>query len=237
MASYSNPELRERLASEYVLGTLRGRARARFQSLLKYDAALRRIVAEWEARLSPMAAGASEMQPPARLWRRIAARIGGQPARTGWWASLSFWRTFATTSLTAVLALGIYVSTRPRPEPPIAMVAVMSDDKSRPAMVVSWPQLKDAPDPHIRVRIVQDHPTMAPDTSWQLWLLPGGKAAPIPVALVGLEPVQHIRLERSLTKNVWQAWGIALSVEPRGGSPTGAPTGPVIFKGQCVKVI
>ena len=36
---------------------------------------------------------------------------------------------------------------------------------------------------------------------------------------------------------VWQAWGIALSVEPKGGSPTGAPTGPVIFKGQCVKVM
>ena len=27
------------------------------------------------------------------------------------------------------------------------------------------------------------------------------------------------------------AWGMAMSVEPAGGSPTGAPTGPVIFKG------
>jgi anti-sigma-K factor RskA len=33
------------------------------------------------------------------------------------------------------------------------------------------------------------------------------------------------------------AWGIAMSVEPAGGSKTGAPTGPVIFKGQCVKVL
>jgi anti-sigma-K factor RskA len=237
MASYGNPELRERLASEYVLGTLRGPARARFQSLLKYDGALRRIVAEWESRLTPMAAAATEIEPPARLWRRIVARIGREPARSPWWASLALWRTFAAASLTAVLTLGIYIGTLPRPEPPIAMVAVMSDDKARPAMVVSWPQLKGARDPHIRVRIVQDNLRMAPDTSWQLWVLPGGKAAPIPLALVGTEPVQHIRFERSLTKNVWQAWGIALSVEPKGGSPTGAPTGPVIFKGQCVKAL
>ena len=237
MARYADPRLREWLAAEYVLGTLRGRARARFQSLLKYDAALRGVVAEWESCLTPMAAAAAEIEPPARLWRRIAARIGGQPPRSRWWTSLALWRTLAATALTAMLALGVYVGSLPRLEPPIAMVAVMSDDKARPAMVVSWPQLKDARDPHIRVHIVQDHPTMAPDTSWQLWALPGGKAAPIPLALVGIEPIQHIRLERSLRKNVWQAWGIALSVEPKGGSPTGAPTGPVIFKGQCVRVM
>src|SRR5687768_5350551 len=153
MTSYGNPELRERLASEYVLGTLRGPARARFQSLLKYDAALRRVVAEWESRLTPMAAAAAEIEPPARLWRRIAARIGRKPARGRWWASLALWRIFAAASLAAVLALGIYVGRLPRPEPPIAMVAVMADDKARPAMVVSWPQLKGAPNPHIRVRI------------------------------------------------------------------------------------
>jgi anti-sigma-K factor RskA len=231
---YSNPQLCDRLAAEYVLGTLRGPARARFQSLLKYDAALRQRVAEWEERLTPLAAAAEEIAPPTRVWQRIAERIAG---RSGWWTGLAFWRTCAAITTTAVLALGIYVGTLPKPEPPIAMVAVMSDDKARPAMVVSWPQLRDARDPHIRVRIVQDQPTMAPDTSWQLWILPGAKAAPIPLGLVALEPMQTIRLDRSQIKGVWQSWGIALSVEPKGGSPTGAPTGPVIFKGQCVKVL
>ena len=237
MARYANPQTREWLAAEYVLGTLRGQARARFQSLLKYDLALRRIVAEWEERLTPMAGAAAEIEPPARLWRRIAARIGSKPAPSRWWASLAVWRTFAAAGLAAVAALGIYVGTQSRPELPIAMVAVMTDDKARPALVVSWPQLKDANDPHIRVRIVQDQPARAPDTSWQLWVLPGGKAAPIPLALVGPEPIQHIAFDRALRKNVWQAWGIGLSIEPQGGSPTGAPTGPIIFKGQCVKVM
>ena len=237
MASYSNPQLRDKLASEYVLGTMRGAARARFQSLLKYDPGLRRLVAEWEAHLTPMAAAAGEIAPPARLWQRIAARIGGRAGGGDWWASLAFWRTCTATTTAAVLALAVYVGSLPKPEPPIAMVAVMSDDKARPALVVSWPRPRDARDPHIRVRIIQDHTTMAPDTSWQLWILPKAQAAPIPLGLVGLEPMQTIRLERSQLKNVWQSWGIALSVEPKGGSPTGAPTGPVIFKGQCVNVM
>jgi anti-sigma-K factor RskA len=48
--------------------------------------------------------------------------------------------------------------------------------------------------------------------------------------------MQKIPIDRSQIKSVWQSWGIALSVEPQGGSPTGAPTGPVIFKGQCLRI-
>ena len=61
MASYRNPQLRDKLAAEYVVGTLRGRARARFQALLRYDPDLRRIVEEWEARLTPLTAAAGEI--------------------------------------------------------------------------------------------------------------------------------------------------------------------------------
>lgn len=235
MASYSNPQLRDKLAAEYVLGTLRGRAR--FQSLLKYDVSLRRLVAEWEARLTPMAAAAGEIAPPARVWQKIAARIGAASVRGGWWASLALWRTLAAASATAVLALGIYLGAAPRPEPPITMVAVMSDDQSRPAMVVSWPPREEGRDYHIRIRIIQDHPTMAVNTSWELWMLPAGKQPPVSLGLVTTDLTQIITIRPALATRVWEAWGVALSVEPKGGSPTGAPTGPVIFKGQCVKVM
>ncbi|SRR5713226_4038142 len=237
MASYKNPQLRDKLAAEYVLGTLRGRARARFQSLLKYDTDLRRLVADWEARLTPMAAAAGEIEPPARLWRKIAARIGATAAEGGWLRSLAFWRALATASTTAVLALGIYLGAAPKPEPPTATVAVMSDEQSRPAMVVSWPPQEVVGEPHIRVKILQQHPTMPANTSWELWMLPGGKAAPVSLGLVGLDPTQIIKLKPQLARMIGQACDVALSVEPKGGSPTGSPTGPVIFKGQCVQVM
>jgi anti-sigma-K factor RskA len=48
-------ELREHLCAEYVLGTLRGAARRRFEHWLAVDAGLRRAVSEWQDRLSPLA--------------------------------------------------------------------------------------------------------------------------------------------------------------------------------------
>jgi anti-sigma-K factor RskA len=236
MASYSNPQLRDKLASEYVLGTLRGRARARFQGLLKYDPALRQLVAGWEHRLTPLAIAAGDVQPHARVWRRIAARIGVKP-QAGWLASLALWRALAAASTTLALAMVIFIGAQPAPEPPVAMVAVMSDERAQPSMVVSWPPSKSAREAHLRIKIIQDHPTMAANTSWELWMLPGGKAAPVSLGLVGLEENQTLKLRSEHANMMGKAWGLALSIEPAGGSPTGAPTGPVIFKGQCVKVI
>ena len=234
MARYTNPELCDRLAAEYVLGTLRGRARARFESLLRYDPSLRRTVAEWEARITPLAAAASEIAPPARVWQAISHRIAGTARHGG---SLTFWRGLAVTSAAFALVLAAFIGVAPRPEPPLAMVAVMNDDKGQPAMVVSWPPMTAMRDPHLRIKVVQEHPTMASGTAWEMWMLPGGKAAPVSLGLIGIDRDQVMKIAPALAGRMGDAWGIAMSVEPTGGSPTGAPTGPVIFKGQCVKIL
>jgi anti-sigma-K factor RskA len=234
MATYRNPQLRDKLAAEYVLGTLRGRARARFESLLRYDPSLRRTVAEWEAHIIPLATAASEIAPPARVWQAISRRIAGT-ARTG--VGLTFWRGLAFTSATFVLVLAAFIGMTPRPEPPLAMVVVMNDDRGQPAMVVSWPPMTAMRNPHLRIKVVQEHPTMASGTAWQMWMLPGGKAAPVSMGLIGIDRDQVMKIAPALAGRMGNAWGIAMSVEPAGGSPTGAPTGPVLFKGQCVKIL
>jgi anti-sigma-K factor RskA len=232
MASHKNPQLREKLASEYVIGTLRGRARARFQALLRYDPGLRQIVAEWEARLTPLAVAAGEIAPPTRVWRAVAQRIAGGATK-----GLAFWRGLAVTSTAFVLILAAFIGLAPRPEPPMAMVAVMSDDKGEPALVVSWPPMKAMRDPYVRIKVVQEHPVMAPGTTWEMWMLPRGKAAPVSMGLITIDADQTMRIKPTLAERMEGAYGMAMSVEPEGGSPTGAPTGPVIFKGQCVKIL
>jgi len=237
MATYKNPQLRDKLAAGYVLGTLRGRARDRFVALLRYDFDLRRVVAEWEARLTPLAAAAGEIAPPARVWQAVSRRIGGAAPGASWWESLALWRGLAIAGTSFALVLAAYVGMAPRPEPPMAMVAVMNDDKGQPALVVSWPPMKAMRDPHIRIKVVQEHPVMESGTSWEMWMLPGGKAAPVSLGLITTDRDQVMKINPALVNKMGGAWGIAMSVEPARGSPTGAPTGPVIFKGQCVKIL
>ena len=96
--NYDNPELREKLAAEYVLGTMPVLTRRRFERSLARDPALRRAVEDWHARFDPIDLGAASQEPPARIWRAIEHRLALPPAETpaarpGWFASLSVSRT------------------------------------------------------------------------------------------------------------------------------------------------
>ncbi|MCC7485429.1 MAG: anti-sigma factor [Burkholderiales bacterium] len=237
MAIRKDPEVRDALAAGYVLGTLGGRARARFRSLLRYDPRLRRATAEWEARLAPLAGCVPEVPPPARVWRAIERRVRPVRRDRRWWESLAYWRAFSAAIAVFAIALGIALATAPRPEPPTAMVAVMANAAGRTAMVVSWPPMGAMREPRIRVKVMEAHPTMAPSTSWELWLLPEGDAAPVSLGLVSLDREQVMKVPPALGARMRRARAMALSVEPVGGSPTGAPTGPVIFKGDCVRIL
>lgn len=234
---YRNPGLRDKLAAEYVLGTLRGRARARFEALMHYDPALRGLVTQWEGRLAPLAHAASDIAPPARVWDALSKRLAGDARRPRWWESLALWRGLATTGAAVALVLAIVTGVTPEAEPPMSMVAVMNDTQGLPAMTVSWPSMKAMRDPYIRIKVTQKHPTMAPGTTWELWMLPSGEGKPVSLGLITTDVDQVMKLNPELASRIESAWGIAMSIEPKGGSPTGAPTGPVVMKGPCVKIL
>lgn len=235
---FANEELRNKLAAEYVLGTLSARARRRFEINLKDNPALRRAVAEWEKRLTPLALALPEVEPPSRVWQAIESRIHpGRQARPGIWESLSFWRFSSIASGLVALALLILMAL-PGPEAPPAdgtrMVVVMNDLKTRdPAMTASWEPGK--PGKRVmRIRVI-GHADMAPGTAWELWMLPGEDQKPVSLGLITTHDAQTVIVPEPLAAKLDQAQGLAMSVEPAGGSPTGLPTGPVLYAGQCVK--
>mgnify|MGYP001475533431 CR=1 FL=1 len=59
-------------------------------------------------------------------------------------------------------------------------------------------------------------------------------AAPRSLGLLPPEGEFAIALSPQLEKDVISAVALAVSVEPPGGSPSGAPTGPVIYQGAVL---
>lgn len=242
------PELQDRLAAEYALGTLRGPARARFRRWLEQDAALARRAREWAARLDPLSQSVQAVRPPARLWRAIQTRLSAAPARAGLWESLAFWRGLglaasgaAASLLFVLVALGPGAP-QPAPAPvvlrvpsnemPATYLAVLSDPKTHKPMLVAaagrssdqlWVKTLD---PSINV----------PDRSLELWaIMPAGQP-PKSLGMVGRGDKTMLPLHTVADRSLGDVPMLAVSLEPMGGSPTGAPTGPVMYSGPCVKV-
>ncbi|MCB1776389.1 MAG: hypothetical protein KDI50_03030 [Candidatus Competibacteraceae bacterium] len=101
-----HPALRDALAAEYVLGTLHGAARRRFESLLPAHPALRKAVNGWEYRLNRLAAASPVAAPPPEVWRGLEQRLFPVAPSRSWWNNLALWRGLALASvLAAVVAL------------------------------------------------------------------------------------------------------------------------------------
>jgi anti-sigma-K factor RskA len=211
------------LAGEYVAGTLRGAARRRFEALARSDREVREVLASWESLLTPLAEDIKAIEPPARVWRSIEARITPRASTaTPADSDAGFWRSLGmlASGLAAVLLVTLLWSS-PRAADP-SLVAVLTSADSAPRMVVS--QAGD----HLRVRVVKSWANVE-GKSLELWALPKN-GAPKSLGLVANERDTEIRLSPSDAR-LLAANALAVSLEPRGGSTTAAPTGPVLCSG------
>jgi len=229
---YDNGELQELLAAEYVLGNLRGGARRRFVALMHRHPGLRRSVAHWEEHLFPLVVGAPAVQPPARVWRAISARIAG--TRSAADTHLVWWRKMAMAGTAFALVALLYVGFAPPREPPATMIAVLTDARAEPSILISWTAAQAA-QRQVSVRILT-HPDMAPSTSWEAWLLPADAAPPISLGLITNEIHQTLQVSAASARALDRAIAIGVSVEPKAGSVTGRPTEPFLLKGPALRL-
>ena len=111
MDTRGNDVLREMLAAEYALGTLRGGARRRFERLARGDAGLQAIALQWSERLAPLIDAIPQKVPPQRVWDAIEARLPGFGSRVPqarWWDRIALWRSLSAALATvAVVAVGL----------------------------------------------------------------------------------------------------------------------------------
>jgi anti-sigma-K factor RskA len=215
----------EGLAAEYALGTLdaaeRAAVAARRLAEPEFDAA----IAAWELRLAPLAEAAPELAPPADLLARIEARLGGEVVDLGAWrARVARWRAVAggASALAAGLALALLL----RPAPPHQFVAVLQKSPDAPAFAMTV----DVDKLEFSVRPVA---AQAPaDKSYELWII-APNAAPKSLGVIDAATGER-RLDEG--EAIVREATYAVTVEPKGGSPTGKPSGAPVFYGKLVPV-
>jgi len=217
--------LLDALCGEYLLGTLRGAARRRFERALRNEplAALR--LRHWQGIFAPRYSAMIEMQPSANSWKRLERELDLARYRTPWIRRISFWRGWAAAATVALsLAIGMQWL-KPTHETPAAVEIARLEGKD--IVRVSAVLTRDGRTLELRAA----RPTVpAAAKSYELWLLPAeGGAISLAVlssldARFALPPGQVERLRTGAK--------LAVTLEPSGGSPEGKATGPVILIGE-----
>lgn len=223
---YSRPELAQRLAAEYVLGTLHGPARRRFETLLPAHPALRQAVAQWQQDLMPLAASVQPVAPPPQVWQGVQARLFGTPeAAPSLWQRLALWRSLSGVATAAALAMFLVASQTPAPQAPV-LVVLAANPQAALALNASFVASISA-DGRALVLKPLNEVSLDAGRALELWAVPA-QGAPRSLGLVqGASATTLLR-----TQLLRDTAAFAVSVEPEGGSPTGAPTGPIVSVGK-----
>lgn len=241
-------------AGEYALGVLDAAGRAAAETRIAADPGFARLVADWEQKLSPWYAGIDPVAVPPHVWPRVRTALGwasAAPAPRGIWHNTGFWR--AATALAAVLAVfAVLVGRAPvdAPREDAVVVAPASPppapapaEPAEPAAEVPLPVttlahedgtpgwLASVDPAHGRVLMVPV-PTSGDPTGRvaELWVIPEG-GTPASLGVVSNDSSHSVEVPDTLRDALVAGSTLAITLEPPGGAPQGAPTGPVVARG------
>jgi anti-sigma-K factor RskA len=214
----ANRELLDRLAAEYVLGTLRGRARVRFERWL-LSPQVAGLVNAWERRLGGLDLPHDQVTPPANVWRKIETRLELRKVARA--PSMRLVAMAASVLLVLGLAFIGYRVRNPVLEP--TQTASIQQDAS----TIYWRVvlLGDRQEIALHVNVAHELPA---GKAHELWVLSDKGGPPVSLGLLPAAGDYQRVLTPAQRAALAGATQLAVSLEPSGGSPTGLPTGPVL---------
>ena len=237
MSSTPHPDDRETRAAEYALGLLEGEELKQAVELERSDATFREAVERWNVHFSPILDDVEPVMPPSTALAEIERRIdAAAPSANDNFVmlrrQLGRWRAFAggTTALAASLALVLVMRPPaqiiPPATPPVApLVAMIEGDQSGAQLVAMWRKNE---------RMLMVFParvaSAGPGRSHELWVIPAD-GTPRSVGVMP-ERTMRVTVDDRMAVQMTEGVTLAVSLEPAGGSPTGAPTGPVLASGK-----
>jgi anti-sigma-K factor RskA len=240
--NYDRPELLDRLAAEYVFGTMSARVRRRFQAIQRALPAAQQAVQTWEQRLTPLAQSVPPAQPSAAAWEAIDRRTGGPASRSvapafSWvaWLKPALGVAFGvvvTLGLvrlypTAVVPVDEIV--QQRGTLPESYVGLLTDAANNPVVLAS--STRHGTIMSIKILRKVDVP---PGKVLQLWALPKEGAA-FPLGVVPAEGKGSFQMADTAEKLLSSVPRLAVSVEDA-PAHAGATPAPYLLTGNCVKL-
>jgi anti-sigma-K factor RskA len=222
--NYQHPQLLDELAAQYVLGTLRGRARRRFERYCKHNSSALHAVRRWEDRLVDLLAGVVPVAPSSVVWEQVRFRVRRdralRPKRV--FATFGNWRFAVAAGIAALaIAFGLWTGIGPGS---VEQVATIWDQQQGQLWSIEATRSRGELRVNATANLMLD-----PARAYELWALPGAGAAPVSLGLMPKSGRGTLQLNDAQRLALSRSRQIAVSLEPPGGSPTGAPTGPVLF--------
>jgi anti-sigma-K factor RskA len=229
----------EGLAAEYVLGTLSREERQSVAERRTSDPSLDRAIEDWERRLGPWVETVSSVAPSPDLYNKIRAHIGLSQhvvslkareerlaRRAARWRNAFIGATAIAAALVGILG---YRETLDRKEAR-QYVAVLNSGKDMPAFLLTV-------DTRTNMAVITAvNPPVQSDKTYQVWMVSDKMPKPKSLGMVNKPgEMQMMPMQSGKEMDLLMNASFAVSVEPMGGSPTGAPSGPVLFTGKLVQ--
>ena len=261
MKLHLNPELLDRLAASYAVGTLRGPARRRFETLMRERSAVRAAALIWQGHLASLSELQPSAQPAPEVWNRINIHVQAQREQlrmianrtqgigskaskwSGWLDSLMVWRTASAVFLLAsTIAITWGLNTHEQLSGQIAKLENQIQTTQQVSYVAVLSDNNAAAsmlvtfDPsknRLTLQRVGDYKE-ANDRSLQLWAL-APDSAPKSLGVLAQDKVFKLTAAEA---DMRASPTLAISLEPLGGVPSETgPTGPVLFKGTLIQKV
>lgn len=246
---YTGAKLLDALASAYVLGTLEGGARRRFERLLRDRADVRALVAQWEQRLGQLALSVPVRRPSANLWRAIEARtrpVAEHKAAASRWPAwlrpAGFGLGGVAAGVIAASALflsapGLFITSdqlamRSGERLPQSYVGVLTDAQGQGRLLVS--SLRHGKT--LTLKVLGTAPltsALASDERLVLWALPAD-GAPFAMGTVPASGTQVSALPDTSEKLLSKVSRLVVTRE-RTATPS-SPSADVVLSGSCAKL-
>lgn len=190
------------------------------------DPAFASRVAWWEDRFAGLTAPLGE-EPSPELWQRIAARLPVNDNAGG----LLRWKVISG-GLAAVSAIALFMlAQRPQielpPQPGAPVVASLSGEQGS-ALAISY----DSTARRLTIAPVQLDPGKG---DAELWVIPVGSDKAVSLGVIDAHKPSSHQLNPAQARLVAAGATFAVSLEQRGGSPTGQHLGPIVASGKLVE--